>query len=149
MSMDHGGRVVPAPSAVRIRMALVEHIAQKTRKARQKQFNQGYATGRYEGLAEWFDDPFPANKPPIDHAEDASAGAGEGTRFQRLKRHWTWPHLLVLFTICVLVDLVALGFGVVWFVQQLVGVVGGVTIFIALLLIGAYLFLWNLFRPEV
>ncbi len=146
-------------------MALVEHIAQKTRKARQKQFNQGYATGRNEGLAEWrswnerrlqaqergerFDDPSPANKPPIDPAEDASAGAGEGTRFQRLKRHWTWPHLLVLFTICVLVDLVALGFGIVWLVQQLAGIVGGVTIFITLLLIGAYLFLWNLFRPEV
>ena len=146
-------------------MALVEHIVQKTRKARQKQFNRGYAIGRIEGLAEWrswnerrlqaqergerFDDPFPVSKPPIDHAEDASARAKEDTWLQRLKRHWIWPHLLVLFTICVLVDLVALGFGVVWLVQQLAGIVGGGTIFITLLLIGAYLFLWNLFRPEV
>ena len=57
--------------------------------------------------------------------------------------------MLVLFAICVAGGpLIALGFGVVWLMQQLAGIVGSFTIFIVLLLTGVYLFLWNLFRPE-
>ena len=141
-----------------------KELRQKTGKLRQKQFNEGYVIGHGEGHAEgraWvahmreaqergkpFDEPFPVSELPVDQIEDECAGAKENTWFVRLRLHWVWPHLLVLFAICVLAALIALGFGIAWLVRQLAGVVGGGTIFIALLLIGVYLFLWNIFRPE-
>ena len=141
-----------------------EELRRKTEKLRREQFDEGYAIGYAEGHAEgdaWvarmreaqargkpFDEPFPVSELPVGLTEDECASTKEDTWFRRLKRHWIWPHLLVLFAICVLVDLIALGFGVVWLVQQLAGIVGGVTIFLTLLLTGVYLFLWNMFRPE-
>ncbi len=141
-----------------------EELRRKTEKLRQRQFNEGYAVGYGEGHAEgraWvgrmreaqergkaFDEPFPVSELPVEQIEDGCAGAGEITWFMRLRMHWVWPHLMVLLTICVLAALIALGFGVVWLVRQLAGVVGGGTIFIAVLLIGVYLFLWNIYRPQ-
>ena len=137
-----------------------EELRQKTEKLRQEQFDEGYVIGYAEGDA-WvarmreaqargkpFDEPFPVGELPVGLTEDASAGAKEDTWFRHLRRHWVWPHQQVLLAICVLVDLIALGFGVVWLVQQLAGIVGGVTIFLTLLLTGVYLYLWNMFRPE-
>ena len=40
---------------------------------------------------------------------------------ERIERHWVWPHLVTLFVICVLIDLVALGFGIVWSILEIHG----------------------------
>ena len=65
---------------------------------------------------------------------------------ERIKRHWVWPHLVTLFVICVLIDLVALGFGIVWTIRYLSGLVGGWTLFWIFSVLALYLIIWRIAR---
>ena len=61
---------------------------------------------------------------------------------ERIKRHWVWPHLVPLFVICLLIDLVAPGYGIVWAVRYLSGLVGGWTLFGIFSVLALYLIIW-------
>jgi len=47
----------------------------------------------------------------------------------RLERHWVWPHIMILALVCLVIDAVALGFGIVWLVKYVAGIEGGGTVF--------------------
>ena len=68
----------------------------------------------------------------------------------RLRRHWVWPHIMVLFVFCLVIGLVALGFGIVWLVEYMAGIEGSGTTFwivaAGLLLAGIYRVLYKIFR---
>ncbi len=66
--------------------------------------------------------------------------------YERIKRHWVCPHLVAFFIICLLIDLIALGFGIVWSVRYLAGLVGGWTLFGIVSVVALYLFIWGKVR---
>ena len=97
-----------------------------------------------EARGEPFDEPFPG-------IEDAKRReAIESTILFRLQRHWVWPHIMILFLVCLVIDLVALGYGIVWLVKYVAGFESSGIIFRitagSLLLIGAYGLLYKFFR---
>ena len=76
--------------------------------------------------------------------------ATESSFLHRLRHHWVWPHIMVLFVICLVIDLVALGFGIVWLVKYITGIEGSGTVFwivaAGLLLAGIYRTLYKIFK---
>ena len=46
-----------------------------------------------------------------------------------LQRHWVWPHIMILALVCLVIDLVALGFGIVWLVKYVADIEGSGTAF--------------------
>ena len=137
-------------------MAIVEYIQDQTHKARRKQFQKGKAEGKAEGLekaAEWNERRLQAEErgEPFPGSEEAKRReAIESTILYRIQGHWVWPHIMILFLVCLVIDLVALGYGVVWLVKYVASIEGSGIIFRitagSLLLIGAYVLLYKFFR---
>ena len=107
----------------------------------------------HEAQGEPFSEPFPGSKEATKLLKTSGQEQGssrERTRLEGLKRHWVWPHLLTLFVICALIDLVALGFGIAWLISRAADIVGGTALILIItlppLLIGIYLFIFRLFK---
>ena len=106
-----------------------------------------------EAQGEPFNEPFPgseeANEMLKTSAQEEDSAKGY-TGLERLQRHWIWSHLVILFLVCLVIDLVALGYGIVWLVKYVAGIEGSGAVFLitmgSLLLIGAYWLLYKLIR---
>ena len=137
---------------------IAEYFEQKTKEARAKRI----AEGRARGKAEWLDwyarkEAAEARGEPFDEPEPGSEGAlrrkreaQERSFMYRLQRHWVWPHIMILALVCLVIDAVALGFGIVWLVKYVAGIEGSGTVFKitigSLLAVGAYWLLYKIFR---
>ena len=139
-------------------MSIADYFDQKTREleARQK------AEARARLAAEWVDwsdrrkaaeargEPFDEPEPGSEEAIRRKKEALERSFMYRLQRHWVWPHIMILALVCLIIDLVALGYGIVWLVKYVAGIEGSRTVFIitmgSLLAVGAYWFLYRFFR---
>ena len=135
-----------------------EQIKQETERLRQEQFEKGLAEVnanwsawnerrlQAEARGEPFDEPWPGS----EEAEEVRGEAVESTFLYRLQRHWVWPHIVILFLACLVIDMVALGYGVEWLVKYVAGIEGSGTVFRitmgSLLLIGAYWLSFKLVR---
>ena len=139
-------------------MSIADYIDQKTKELRDKH----EAEARSEFTAEWNDwldskeaaeargEPFDEPQPGSEEATRRKREALERGVLYRLQRHWVWPHLMVLFVVCLVIDAIALGFGIVWLVKYIAGIEGSGTVLliltVSLLLIGTYWFLYKFFR---
>ena len=137
---------------------VAQYFEQKTKESRAKLL----AKARAEGKAEWLDwygrkraaeargEPFDEPDPGSEEALRREREALERSFLYRLRRHWVWPHIMVLFMVCLVIDLVALGFGIVWLVKYVAGIEGSGTVFKitmgSLLAVGAYWLLYKFFR---
>ena len=100
---------------------IAEYFEQKTKEERAKRI----AEGRARGKAEWLDwyarkeaseatgEPFDEPEPGSVEAKRRKREALERSFMYRLERHWVWPHIMILFVVCLVIDAVALGFGIV------------------------------------
>jgi len=99
-----------------------------------------------EARGEPFDEPEPGSAEAIRRKREAL----EKKFMYRLQRHWVWPHIMILTVVCAVIDLVALGYGIVWGVKYIAGIEGSGTVFMitmgSLLAIGAYWLLYKFFR---
>ena len=129
---------------------IARYIDEKTEQLRRKQFHEGFQDGLKMGR-DWFrrreaaaarGEPFDEPWPGSEEAKRIKIEAIESSFPYRLKRHWVWPHLVILFLVCLVIDLVALGYGVVWLVKYAAGIEGSGTVFWmttgSLILLGAY-----------
>ena len=150
-----------------------ERFVGKPRRERDRQYWEIFDKGYEEGLrgvlaecADWnrrrmergaqgerFDEPFPGSREAdemLKTSERKRDSAKERTWLERLRRHWIWPHLVILFLVCVVIDLVALGYGIVWLVKYVAGIEGSGTVFWvttgSLLTLGAYCCLYKFIR---
>ena len=93
-----------------------------------------------------FDEPFPGS----EEAERIKREAMESTFLYRLQHHWIWPHLVIFILVCLVIDLVALGYGIMWLVKYVPGIEGSGTVFWvttgSLLALGAYWYLYKFIR---
>ena len=135
---------------------MARFLVEMTKKVRARDI----AKGRAEGLAEaraWNrrrleaearGEPF--DEPSLCSVVAKRREAIESTILYRLQNHWVWPHLVILFLVCLVIALVALGYGVVWLVKYVAGFESSGIIFRiaagSLLLIGAYGLLYKFFR---
>ena len=99
-----------------------------------------------EARGETFDEPEPGSEEAIRRKREAV----ESRFLYRLQHHWVWPHIMVLFVVCLVIDLVALGFGIVWLVKYITAIEGSGTVFMitmgSLLAVGSYWLLYRFFR---
>jgi len=110
---------------------------QKTKEERAKRIAEGCASGKVEWLdwygrketAETRGDPVDERKPGGEEALRRKREALERSFMYRLERHWVWPHIMILALVCLVIDAVALGFGIVWLVKYVVGIEGSGTVF--------------------
>ena len=139
-------------------MTIAQYFEQKTRESQARQEARALAALD----AEWTDwyyrkeaaeargEPFDEPKPGSEEAERRRREALENSMLYRLQRHWVWPHIMILFVVCLVIDLVALGFGTVWLVKYIAGIEGSGTVvlilMVSLLLIGIYRLLYKFFR---
>ena len=139
-------------------MTIAAYFEQKTRESRAKQRAEALA----ELEAEWIDwfhreaaakargESFDEPRPGSEEAERRKREAIESTVLYRLQSHWVWPHIMALFVFCLVIDLIALGFGIVWLVKYIAGIEGSGTVFlvlaVSLILIGTYRLLFKFFR---
>ena len=95
-------------------------------------------------------EPFDEPEPGGEEAERIRREVLENSILYRLQGHWVWPHIMILFVVCLVIDIVALGFGTVWLVKYVAGIEGSGTVFlivtVSLLLIGTYRLLYKFFR---
>ena len=139
-------------------MSIAAYFEQKTRESRARQEARALAALD----AEWTDwvnrreaaktrgEPFDEPKPGSEEAERRRREALENSMLYRLQRHWVWPHIMILFVVCLVIDIIALGFGTVWLVRYVAGIEGSGTVFlivtVSLLLIWVYRLLYKFFR---
>ena len=139
-------------------MTIGRYFEQKTKELRARQEAEGYARGR----AEWLDwrerkeaadargEPFDEPEPGSEEALRRKREALENSFEYRLKRHWVWPHIMVLFVIAAVINSVALGCGIVWLVRYIAAIEGSGTVFwivtAGLLLAGTYRTMYKIFR---
>ena len=99
-----------------------------------------------EARGEPFDEPYPYS----EEWRIRRKAARQSTRLYRLQHHWVWPHIMILFVVCLVIDIIAVGFGTVWLVKYIAGIEGSGTVFristSALLLLGAYILLYKFLR---
>ena len=152
--------ICTAANAARMRieqMTIAQYFEQKTRESQARQEARALAALD----AEWTDwyyrkeaaeargEPFDEPKPRSEEAERRRE-ALESSMLYRLQRHWVWPHIMILFVVCLLIDIIALGFGTVWLVKYIAGIEGSGTVvlilMVSLLLIGTYRLLYKFFR---
>lgn len=99
-----------------------------------------------EARGEAFDEPQPGSV----EARRRKREALESSFLYRLQRHWIWPHIMILFLVCLVIDIVALGYGFVWLVKYIASIEGSGTVFKvtmgSLLAAGAYWLLYKFFR---
>ena len=146
-------------------MTIAAYFEQKTKELRAKQEAEGRAELEAEWI-DWFDrqkaaeargEPFDEPQPGSEEAERIKDEEErirretiESTRLYRLRHHWVWPHIMVLFVVCLVIDIVALGFGIVWLLKYIASIEGSGTVFLilmaSLLLIGTYRLLYKIFR---
>ena len=93
-----------------------------------------------------FDEPFPGS----EEAERIRQEAIESSFLYRLEQHWIWPHLVIVFLVWLVIDLVALGYGAVWLVKYVAGIEGSGTVFritfVCVLVLVAYRLLYRFIR---
>ena len=137
---------------------MARFIEEKTEKLRAKNIARAEAEARAEDRAwvarmreakargERFDEPHPGS----EEAKRIKREAIESSFLYRLQRHWIWPHLVIFILVCLVIDLVALGYGVVWVVKYVAGIEGSGTVFWitmgSLLALGAYWYLYKFIR---
>ena len=140
-------------------MSMADYIEQKTKERRARRIAEGVAEGRAEMRA-WYarkwevearGEPFDEPEPGGEEAERRiSREVLENSILYRLQGHWVWPHIMILFVVCLLIDIIALGFGTVWLVKYIAGIEGSGTVvlilMVSLLLIGTYRLLYKFFR---
>lgn len=80
-------------------------------------------------LAEARGEPFDEPHPGSEEAKKIRREAIESTFLYRLKHHWIWPHLVIFSLVCLVIDLVTLGYGIVWLVKYVAGIEGSGTVF--------------------
>ena len=99
-----------------------------------------------ERKGETFDEPFPGS----EEAERIKREAIESSFLYRLQRHWIWPHLVIFILVCLVIDVVALGYGLAWLVKYVAGIEGSGTVLLitmgSLLALGAYWYLYKFIR---
>ena len=136
-------------------MTMADYIQEKIEERRARDVAKGIAIGEAavrdwyerkfeaERKGEPFDEPFPGS----EEAKRIKREAIESSFLYRLQRHWIWPHLVIFILVCLVIDLVALGYGVVWLVKYVAGIEGSGTVFWittgTLLVLGAY---WSLYK---
>ena len=139
-------------------MSMADYIEQKTKERRARRIAEGVAEGRAEMRA-WYArkrevearrEPFDEPEPGGEEAERIRREAIESSVLYRLQGHWVWPHIMILFVVCLVIDIVALGFGTVWLAKYVAGIEGSGTAFLILtvspLLVGTYRLLHKFFR---
>ena len=99
-----------------------------------------------EAIGKPFDEPYPYSEEWRRKRREAR----QSTRLYRLQRHWVWPHIMILFVVCLVIDIIAVGFGTVWLVKHISRIEGSGTVFListsALISLGAYILLYKFFR---
>ncbi len=139
-------------------MSMAVYIEQKTKELRARR----EAESRAKLAAEWIDwsdrreaaesrgEPFDEPEPDSEEAIRRKREALESRFLYRLKTHWVWPHIMILLVVCLVIDIIALGYGIVWLVRYVAGIEGSGTVFListsALLLMGTYWLLYKFFR---
>ena len=136
-------------------MTIAAYFEQKTKERRAQLIAEGYAEGRAEMRA-WYarkreveagGEPFDEPQPGSEEAERIRREAIESSVLYRLRRHWVWPHLMILFVVCLVIGVIAMGFGIEWIVRYIAGIKGSGTAFLILTLsllpIGAYRLLYG------
>ena len=139
-------------------MTIAAYFEQKTKELRAKQRAEGRAEREAEWI-DWFDrqkaaeargEPFDEPQPGSEEAERRRRETIESTMLYRLRHHRVWPHIMVLFVVCLVIDIVALGFGTVWLLKYIASIEGSGTVVLilttSLLLIGTYRLLSKFFR---
>ncbi len=95
-----------------------------------------------EARGELFDEPYPYS----EEWRRRRKAARQSTRLYRLQHHWVWPHIMILFVVCLVIDIIALGLGIVWLVRYILSIEGsGMVISIvagSLVAIVVYCVLW-------
>ena len=135
-----------------------EKVRKQTERMRQQQFNEGKAEG-LRVAAEWIrrkdehaarGEPFDEPIPDREEAERIKRDAIESTFLHRLQQHWIWPHLVIFILVCLVIDVVALGYALVWVVKYVAGIEGSGTVLLittgSLLALGAYWYLYKFIR---
>ena len=74
--------------------------------------------------AEASGEPFVEPHPYGEEWKRRRREARQSTKLYRLQHHWIWPHLMILFVVCLVIDIVALGFGLVWLVKYVASIEG-------------------------
>ena len=139
-------------------MTMADYIQEKIEKRRARDEARAEAEARAEDRAwvarmreaqargEPFDEPFPGS----EEAERIKREAIESSFLYRLQRHWIWPHLVIFILVCLVIDVVALGYGLAWLVKYVAGIEGSGTVFWvttgSLLALGAYWCLYKFIR---
>ena len=139
-------------------MSIAAYFEQKTRESQARQEARALAARETEWTYWYYrkeatearGEPFDEPKPGSEEAERRKREALESTFQDRLQNHWVWPHIMILFVVCLVIDIIALGFGTVWLVKYIAGIEGSGTVvlilMVSLLLIGIYRLLYKFFR---
>lgn len=83
-----------------------------------------------------FNEPYPSRPRAI-------APVPKVTWLDRLKRRRIWPHIMAVGVICGVAGLIALGVGVVWLLNYIAGLIGGVTLFLVIVVPPALYFTYR------